>query len=486
MRSRRKFRYQSDQGNLNTSGNIMALLRTRKLWLLLLGVGLLRLLTSSMYPLLDPTEARYGEIARIMAETGNWIVPQIDYGTPFWGKPPLSFWASALSISLFENSEFFLRLPHIFAAAGVLFLVWYFVRALDGSRRQADIAAAVIATTIGFLVAAGSVMTDMFLCLAMTLTMTGFWRGWHGEKAQVYLMYTGLGIGLLAKGPVIIILVGVALFPWLVIHYGIKGLWRPLWQRLHLPSGILLMLAITIPWYWLAERESPGFLEYFILGEHFQRFIDSGWKGDLYGSGHAQIRGTIWIYWLVVAIPWSPLLLIAAGRTVLREHSLLPRDQLTSFALLWMCSPMLLFTLAGNILPAYVVPGLPAIGLLMMNASALKPLANSRYLLLVGPAMLLIIGSYAALIAADEYSDKDLLARGIDSGDALYYLDSRPYSAQYYSNGQATLAKTVPLSGRFYLVIKNKRKPAELDSRCELRSENDRRRLFFCQLDAPA
>ena len=47
-------------------------------------------------PLMDKTEARYGEIARLMAETGEWVVLQIDYGIPFWAKPPLSTWASAL------------------------------------------------------------------------------------------------------------------------------------------------------------------------------------------------------------------------------------------------------------------------------------------------------------------------------------------------------------------------------------------------------
>jgi 4-amino-4-deoxy-L-arabinose transferase-like glycosyltransferase len=471
---------------LKSVDNIAALLRSQVLWLLLIGVALLRLSSLSTYPLLDRTESRYGEIARIMVETGNWVVLQIDYGIPFWGKPPLSFWASAASISLFENSEFFLRLPHVLAAIGVLLLIWQFTRALDYSRRQADIVVAVIATTIGFLVVAGSVMTDMYLCLAMTMTMTGFWRGWHGDKKQVYLMYAGLGVGLLAKGPVIIVLTGIILFPWLVIHYGIKGLWRPLWQRLHLSSGLLLTLVIAAPWYWLAGRQSPGFLEYFILGEHFQRFVDSSWRGDLYGSGHAQMHGAIWVYWLIVALPWSPLLLIAAVKAAFREHSLLPRDPLTSFALLWMCSPMLLFTLAGNILPAYVVPGLPAVGLLMLKASDLERIAHNPYLLPIGPAMLIIMCGYANLIGADRYSEKDLLAHGIDSGDALYYLYSRPFSAQYYSKGRAKTTDRIPDGGRFYLVIKNNHGPHELDSHCELRSKNYDRRLFFCQFDPPA
>jgi len=207
--------------------------RSRALWIFLSGVVLIRLVTLAAYPLLDTTEARYGEMARIMVETGNWITPQIDYGVPFWGKPPLSFWASALSISLFTNSEFFLRLPHVLAAVAVLALLWQFCLALELTRRQADVALAVVASTIGFLISSGAVMTDMYLCLGMTLVMIGFWRGWHGERAWVYVMWAGLGIGLLAKGPVIIVLAGLALLPWLLISHGPLGMWKPLWHRLH-------------------------------------------------------------------------------------------------------------------------------------------------------------------------------------------------------------------------------------------------------------
>jgi len=457
--------------------------RPHALWILLIAVGLLRLATLAAYPLLDTTEARYGEIARIMLETGNWIVPQIDYGVPFWGKPPLSFWASAISIGVFANSEFFMRLPHVLAAAAVLLLVWQFVRSLDFSRQQALATISIIATSIGFLIAAGAVMTDMFLTLAMTMAMTGFWRGWHGEKAQLYMMYTGLGIGLLAKGPVIIVLAGLAMFPWLVANHGIFGLWQPLWQRMKLPSGLLLMLLIAAPWYWLAERANPGFLEYFLVGEHFQRFVDSGWRGDLYGSGHERTRGMIWIFWMLAALPWSPILVLVAARTLIRQRLSIRLEPLTLFALLWMCSPMLLFTLAGNVLPAYVLPGLPAIGLLTIKAMRA---GQPGYLLLIGPALLLFLSVYVALIAADQYSDKKMLVSGIDSADTLYYLDERPYSAQYYSDGRAILVAAFPDDGRFYLVTRRNFKHPGLSQHCELRSQNEERSLYFCRLDPPA
>ena len=75
--------------------------RNQLVWIFLITLGLMRLVSLAMYPLLDTTEARYGEIARLMVETSNWITPQIDYNIPFWGKPPLYAWASASSIFLF-------------------------------------------------------------------------------------------------------------------------------------------------------------------------------------------------------------------------------------------------------------------------------------------------------------------------------------------------------------------------------------------------
>ena len=72
----------------------------RGLWVLLALVLLLRVLTLGLYPLTDTTEARYAEMARKMLESGNWLTPMFDVGVPFWGKPPLSFWLSALPMAL--------------------------------------------------------------------------------------------------------------------------------------------------------------------------------------------------------------------------------------------------------------------------------------------------------------------------------------------------------------------------------------------------
>ena len=77
-----------------------------------------RLATLGAYPLMDPTESRYAEIARKMLETGNWLMPQFDYGVPFWGKPPLSTWLSAAAMAVFGVNEFAARLPSLLLLAG--------------------------------------------------------------------------------------------------------------------------------------------------------------------------------------------------------------------------------------------------------------------------------------------------------------------------------------------------------------------------------
>ena len=69
-------------------------------------IAIFRLLLTATIPLLDKTESRYAEIARIMQETNQWIVLQIDYGVPFWAKPPLSTWLSAGSFVVFGINEF--------------------------------------------------------------------------------------------------------------------------------------------------------------------------------------------------------------------------------------------------------------------------------------------------------------------------------------------------------------------------------------------
>ncbi|GAM66317.1 hypothetical protein JCM19236_3769 [Vibrio sp. JCM 19236] len=406
------------------------------------------------YPLMDTTEARYGEMARLMIETNNWITPQFDYGVPFWGKPPLFTWMSAVGIETFGVNEFAVRVPHWIAGILTIMAMALFARRFNFSGM---ITALVLATCGIFAVSSGAVMTDMALTLGMTLAMTGFYLAWKGNKAFGYLGFFGLAIGLLAKGPLVIVLLGLAVGPWLILQHGFKNAFVVLWQRFPIIGGTLMMLAIALPWYFLAEQATPGFIDYFIVGEHFKRFLVSGWEGDLYGSAHDEVRGTIWLFWVSSAAPWSLVLpvLMWLKRGSLKATA---TDGLFTFLLFWLVSPMVLFTFAGNILPAYVLPGIPALALLITMLVSEEDTDKKWFQITAAiiPFALVVTAVVLNLGVGDKRSEKSLLAK-VNPKIETFYVGKRPFSGQFYSAGQAKLFgettdldqyKTVQLVGR--------------------------------------
>lgn len=424
-------------------------------------VAAVRLATLGAYPLMDTTESRYAEIARKMLETGDWLMPQFDYGVPFWGKPPLSTWLSAASMALFGANEFAARLPSALLAVACAALV-YALAALRGGRDQALWTLALFAGTAMVFIAAGGVMTDPALVLGTTLSMAGFWIAVDGPERHRRLagcaFFAGLVVGLLAKGPVAAILV----FAPVVASTLWTRSWRAAWQRMPWIIGMMATAALAGAWYWAAERASPGFLEYFLVGEHWKRFVEPGWKGDLYGTAHSRIRGMIWLFWIAAAFPWSVGAIAALGRGSTWSNAArraLAADPWRVYLVLWALAPMGFFTPAGNILITYVLPGLPAFALLVgdrwrpdggvrdatADSESLRP--PVRRALVAGaivPALFLV-----AIVALHgrfetERSHKALVRGYIDgrpgAGSRLVYFPQRPHSAEFYSRGTAQRA----------------------------------------------
>lgn len=405
-----------------------------RLWLaIFIAAVAVRIISLSAYPLHDTTEARYSEIARLMVASGDWITPHISADEPFWGKPPLSFWLTAASFKVFGLNEFAARLPSLL----VMLMSVYLVYRLGGkmvSRATGIGAMAIMMTSVMGFVGSGAVMTDATLMFAVSLAMVSFWMAvGEYERQWRYGFFIGLGLGLLAKGPVVLVLVGLPVGVWLLRY-------RSIGQAIHcLPwiRGTLLMLAVAAPWYWLAEKNSPGFFQYFIVGEHFLRFAQSGWQGDLYGSAHSHVRGTIWLFAVAAALPWSVVAILAACTTERSGRTLQSLSEYHAFLLLWMLAPLFFFTFAGNILPAYVLPGLPAFALLLSES-----LNRSRSITLhVGwavPLLVMLAGITSAVDLVSGRSQKDLVGYHYKASTRpLYYYPHTPFSADFYSEGRA-------------------------------------------------
>ncbi|MCP4114436.1 MAG: glycosyltransferase family 39 protein [Desulfobacteraceae bacterium] len=381
-----------------------------------------------------------------MVATGDWITPQFSLGVPFWGKPPLSFWFTAAGFRVLGLHEWAGRLPSFLMNLFMVAMVWRLAARRKG-QLFARTAALILSSCLLFWIAGGAVMTDSTLGCATTLCMVSFWRamdtGTAPGRVWGYLFFAGLAMGLLAKGPVALVLIGFPLALWTVAC----GRVRQVLQALPWLKGTVLTLVLALPWYVAAEWKTPGFLEYFLVGEHWNRFLVPGWKGDLYGSAHARPRGTIWIYWLGAAFPWSFIVpgMLAKNPTGI-TGALKSGKGWYSYLILWSVTPMLLFTLAGNILPAYVLPGLPAFALLGAEVLKKGKGAVAPRPILLGAGFMLVLSMVATLVAATGFgpgqrSQKQLvrtvapLVHG--NGGRLTYLFKKPFSADFYSRGTA-------------------------------------------------
>ncbi len=395
-----------------------------------------RLLAMFLVPLTDSTEARYAEIARKMVETGNWITPQFDYGVPFWAKPPMHTWLSALGIEAFGPSPFAARLGILVSAIATLAILWLWASTFT-DRKTASIATLVAASSAVFFVSSAFVQTDMVLTLGVTASMAGFYGGIRGSRAWGWLFFLGLAIGLLAKGPIAVILSLLPIFVWVV--------WYRQWKNLaHLPwiAGTVACLVLSVPWYVAAEIATPGFLHYFLIGEHIQRFLQPGWKGDLYGAGREHFRGAIWLFWIGAALPWSLSLPVLAWR--LRKGGAAQAEQapLHLYLLLFAITPMVFFTAAANVLLAYVLPGIPAAALLAVLLWQRTGSSGARELTLGVAAMLLIsLGlSIACLTPAGRSAlpTEAYLVAAYPGQGRLAILEARSFSAKFYTQGKIT------------------------------------------------
>lgn len=401
---------------------------------------LVRLALLGAYPLMDTSEARYGAIARIMAHTGDWITPWFEPDVPFWGKPPLAFWLSALSIDAFGAGEWAIRLPSLLLSAATVWLVVGIARAAGSPSPWR--AGFIAATSLVFVLTSGAVLTDPALMFATTLA---FASAWHvlvaGDARWRWVLFVGLALGALAKGPIALVLTLGPLAAWAVWCGGFGGIAR-LWQAFPWLRGLALFAVLVLPWYVLAERKTPGFVQYFIVGEHWSRFVDPGWKGDRYGNAHQSFRGAVWLQGFAAWMPWS-LALVALPFLARRGRGATTRQREDRrFVLLWALGPMLLFTPAGNVIYTYVLPAVPAFALLLEQLLVRSRLDLSRWTLVAGTAMPLAFAvtvAYWNLFPERVKSEQRVLA-ALDADRRqwpLLYVDERPFSARFYSGERA-------------------------------------------------
>jgi hypothetical protein len=287
-------------------------------------------------------------------------------------------------------------------------------------------------------------------------------------------MFAGIAVGLLAKGP-IALMGGAPIALWAVTSGQIKRALR----EIRWISGGIAVLACVLPWYLVAEARTPGFLEYFIVGEHWQRFVESDWQGDLYGHAHSFPRGTIWLFAMIAFLPWSILLPVVAWRRRRAGISAPPHDpELNRYLWAWVLAPCVAFTLSGNILWTYALPAMPALAMLAAMYLDRTPGGADPQRTVAAGVGFTVLATLAAVAAFhvggwdDRLSRKSLVAeyQTLSRGEPLVFFRQLPYSASFYSGGAAEVsASPAELEARLargpaYVVVRSRHRARVPDS----------------------
>jgi 4-amino-4-deoxy-L-arabinose transferase-like glycosyltransferase len=279
-------------------------------------------------PVLDDADGTHANAARHMALTGDLVTLKVD-GVRYLEKAPLPYWLDALSFRIFGFNSFAAHLPQ---AIGVLLLALLGYHWADRAfrPRTAFYTGLTVLTCTGvFLftrIYIPEVLLSLFLCSALycflaalnkpfTVVSTEFGsfasatrRSSDHRTFHAYAMWTAVALAVLTKGLVA-----------LVFFFGATGIYLVLTgdytrvRRLKPVSGLLLFLAIAVPWHILAGLRNTGgmnghgFFWFYFINEHFLRFLGKRFPKD-YNKLPGYLFWTLHLVWL---FPWSLFLPIA-------------------------------------------------------------------------------------------------------------------------------------------------------------------------------
>ncbi len=286
---------------------------------------------------LDPDEPRYASIGREMAQSGDWVTPRLN-GSPWFEKPPLLYWMTALATKLGFHDEWAARLP--VALVSIAFLAFFFsIVEQEFSAGIAAMATAILGTSAGWLAYSFSAVTDLPMSAAFNTAMLTALFDTRRRQAAGWTAGVMLGIAILAKA-----FLPVALFfPIWMIARG---------KRLAIIAGAFL---VSAPWHllvWL--RNGSAFWSVYFWQQQVGRASSAILP-------HPQ---PFWFYLpilLVGLFPWTPLFGLLARRK--------PYDDVRVTSLLiWLGLAIVFLSLIPNKLPGYLLPLIPGVTIVLAAA----------------------------------------------------------------------------------------------------------------------
>ncbi|WP_169331848.1 ArnT family glycosyltransferase [Robiginitomaculum antarcticum] len=344
-------------------------------------------------PAIDRDEARYAQATVQMLETGDPVDIRFQ-DAPRWKKPAGAYWAQAVSVTIFGGPEsrqiWKHRVPSVLAALLAVLATYWAGRRLVG-RDAAVIGAALLAVTLSLTYEAHAAKTDALMVAMTTVCFGALAHIRHNplatQKTAALLFWIALGIGVMMKGPIAPLLVGLTIATLMIWER--KAKWaKPL---LFWPGPILFLLVI-LPWTVLIWHKTGGAFFATAIGEDLAPKLTGGQEN------HGGLPGYHLVALLVMFMPAIALLPAGVEYAVraLRGDSApdSPVKRAMRLIICWVVPFWIVIEITPTKLPHYALPTYPALALLCGTAGALllqiREFDISRY---VGAALFGVIGT---------------------------------------------------------------------------------------------
>ncbi len=331
-------------------------------------------------PPIDRDEARFAQATKQMVESGDYIdirfQDEVRYKKPvgiYWLQAGVVKVASALGFQRAPTTIWLYRLPSLAGAVGGVLLTYWAALAFV-SRRAAVLAALMMASCIVLGIERLLAKTDAMLFLTITAAMGAMARAYLPEQRErldamarwrlAAIFWTALAAGVLIKGPLIVMVVGLAAAALMIADRS----WR--WVLALKPvAGVVWLAVLVLPWF-LAIIGRAG--DTFFAESVGQDLLSKVFSGQ---ESHGAPPGYYFVLFWLTFWPGATLAAMAAP-AVWAARS----EPGTRFLLAWLVPAWIVFELVMTKLPHYVMPLYPAVAILIAGVVDARALSRRPFL----------------------------------------------------------------------------------------------------------
>lgn len=295
------------------------------------------------HPLWEVDDARYAEVPREMAASGDWLTPTLNF-MDYVEKPPLIYWLGAASYKIFGVSEAAARVPLALLAVLGMLGAWWLGNWLYG-KEVAVASAVLLGTCAQYYALSHNITPDMAVSVALLWTTGLILRCLRQPKNGARwgaLAWVAAACAFLAKGLIGLLLPAVWTGALILLFPKLRQGLRPL----ILNWGPIVFVAAIGGWFAAMESRNPGFFNFFVIEQHFQRFLTPKYN-----------RPGGWAYFIPVelagSLPWTPLIAAAVIAPLARWRRSDERDRQLA---LWVVIVFGFFSASSSKLLTYILP----------------------------------------------------------------------------------------------------------------------------------